>query len=130
MKPLTPPALLLATLALSTNFSVSVGVAELEGGWVVSLREKPPLGKPVTIGILVLEGRVLPLVEGLMAGRGEADIMGDLIPALIERGERVRAYLTEAFWYDVGSTERYEKLDPEEVDRRLGFLFEEAVGVP
>jgi NDP-sugar pyrophosphorylase family protein len=43
--------------------------------------------------------------------------MGDLIHFLIDEGERVEAYQTDAFWYDVGSTEKYEKLDNGLVDR-------------
>jgi NDP-sugar pyrophosphorylase family protein len=42
---------------------------------------------------------------------------GDLIHFLIDEGERVEAYQTDAFWYDVGSTEKYEKLDNGLVDR-------------
>jgi len=37
--------------------------------------------------------------------------MGDLIPFLTEGGSGVDAYFTDAFWYDVGSTEKYEKID-------------------
>ncbi len=115
-----------ATLALSTKYHVDVGVAEVEGDVVVELREKPPLGRPVTIGILALEGDRLPLVREILDKKGVADIMGDLIPLLIERGEVVAAYLTDAFWYDVGSTEKYERLNHEKVDELLGFLFEDS----
>jgi len=38
-------------------------------------------------------------------------LMGDLLPQLIRNGRLVHGYVTDAFWYDVGSTERYEKLD-------------------
>ena len=56
-------------------------------------------------------------MEELSAGRDNLDIMGDLIHFLIDEGERVEAYQTDAFWYDVGSTEKYEKLDNGLVDR-------------
>ena len=112
-----------ATIALSTRYTVSVGVAEVKNGRIVRLVEKPPLSKPVVIGVLVLKTAALDILGEMVADRGEADIMGDLIPLLIERGHRVEAYLTDAFWYDVGSTERYEKLDPKTVDEKLGFLY-------
>jgi len=112
-----------ATLALSLKYYVSVGIVEVEGDVVTSVREKPPLGKPVTIGVLALEASRLRLVEEILDKKGSADIMGDLIPLLIERGETVAAYMTDAFWYDIGSTEKYEKLDAREVDEVLGFLF-------
>ena len=38
-------------------------------------------------------------------------VMAHLIPRLIEKGKLVHAYTTDAFWYDVGSTERHKKLD-------------------
>lgn len=112
-----------ATLALSKNYRVSVGVVELRGGDVVRIEEKPPLGKPVTIGILVLRGGLLDYLGEIVEAKGEADIMGDLIPLLLSRSLRVSGYLTDAFWYDVGSTEKYEKLDPDEIDRIFSFLF-------
>jgi len=112
-----------ATLALSKNYRVSVGVVELRDGEVVKIEEKPPLGKPVTIGILALKGGALEYLGEIVEEKGQADIMGDLIPLLLKRGLRVGGYLTDAFWYDVGSTEKYEKLDPQEIDRIFSFLF-------
>ncbi len=112
-----------ATLALSENYTVSVGVAELRGSRIVKLVEKPPLGKPAVMGILALKTDVVGLVEELLDYGGQTDIMRDLVPLLIRRGLRVEAYVTEAFWYDVGSTERYEKLDQREVDELLAFVF-------
>ncbi|MEM0042406.1 MAG: nucleotidyltransferase family protein [Thermofilaceae archaeon] len=111
-----------ATLALSTNYTVSVGVAEVAGTKIVSLREKPPLGKPVVIGVLAVKTEVLKILEELAKPLQELDLMQHFIPQLIERGYHVEGYLTDAFWYDVGSTERYEKLDPHVVDEVLGFL--------
>lgn len=113
-----------ATLALSTNYTVSVGVAKVEGSRIVELSEKPPLGKPVVIGVLVLKTDVIGYLKNFIDEKGEADIMRDLIPTLIKLGYRVEGYLSEAFWYDVGSTERYEKLDPQVVDEVLGFLIQ------
>ncbi len=112
-----------ATIALSQSYMVSVGVAEVRGGRVVRLQEKPPLGKPVVIGILALKTRCVEMVSEIAEKKGKADIMGDLIPLMLERGLRVEAYVTDAFWYDVGSIERYEKLDPKLVDEITAFLF-------
>ena len=111
-----------ATLALSKNYRVSVGVVELRDGQVVKIEEKPPLGKPVTIGILIVRKSALQYLGDIVESRGEADIMGDFIPYLIDKGFKVGGYLTDAFWYDVGSTEKYEKLDPDEVDSIFSFI--------
>jgi mannose-1-phosphate guanylyltransferase len=49
--------------------------------------------------------------------------MKDVIQNLVDRGEKVSGYLTSAFWYDVGSIERYEKLNNVRVKEALDFLF-------
>jgi mannose-1-phosphate guanylyltransferase len=106
-----------STLAVVNGFEVPVGVAELDGrvikGWV----EKPKVDIYAGIGIVVLSPEALDALETLSAKRGSIDIMGDLIPELIARGKRVEAFLTDEFWYDVGSTEKYEKLDNKLIDR-------------
>ncbi|MCS6769747.1 MAG: nucleotidyltransferase family protein [Candidatus Caldarchaeum sp.] len=105
-----------ATLALAPRYQLPVGVAEVRDSRVVSMREKPFIDINVTIGLLALEARTLKLAER------SVDIMSDLIPFLIEKGEKVAAYVSEAFWYDVGSTEKYEKLTNEMVDSYLASL--------
>lgn len=40
-----------------------------------------------------------------------------IVPALIKSGRVVHSYAHNSFCYDVASTERYEKLDPEIVER-------------
>jgi len=112
-----------ATIALSKNYRVSVGVAEVQNSKVVGIKEKPVLDRYVVMGILVLNVENIPLVKKIIKEKGSADIMGDLIPALLQSGARVNAYLSSAFWYDVGSLEKYEKLHDDEVDRIFSFLF-------
>jgi mannose-1-phosphate guanylyltransferase len=77
------------------------------------MREKPFININVTIGLLILEAKALAYAENA------SDIMSDLIPRLIEKKEKVAAYVTEAFWYDVGSTEKYEKLTHDIVEKYL-----------
>lgn len=113
----------ISTLALSPNYRVAVGVAELDGEEVVRMVEKPPLGKPVTIGVVALRRKALDVLHEIAETKRDIDIMGDLIRVLIERRLRVGGYLTSAFWFDLGTTEAYEKLDPNEVDQRFSFLF-------
>lgn len=112
-----------ATLAVARRYRLPVGVVELRGNRVLSIREKPELELNVTIGVLALEARAL---QGLEPRPG--DIMGDLVPLLIARGERVLAYVTEAFWYDVGSVERYERLNSEVDFSALDALLHEGRG--
>jgi mannose-1-phosphate guanylyltransferase len=111
-----------ATLALSRGYQVRVGVAEVNGGDVTGWTEKPTLDLRVGTGILVLEASTLPALESLSRGHESLDLMSDLIPHLLDRGAVVHAYVTDAFWYDVGSTDRYEKLDNHMMDTCFGRL--------
>ena len=113
-----------ATVALAPDFQVNVGVAELEDGWITGFKEKPRLKTAVSIGVLVLDGSVLRDMEGLHTqGRFQSfDLMGDVVQHLVEKRDRVAAYVTDAFWYDVGSVERYERLSNDLLRDELGFL--------
>ncbi len=114
----------MATVALSSGFTVRVGVAELDDdGKIRYFEEKPKIDKPVSIAITVLEGEVLKEADKLASGKRELDLMGDVIPRLISYGRKVYGYITDAFWYDVGSTEAYEKLSPELIDKIFDFLY-------
>jgi len=100
-----------ATLAVTKGYEVSVGVAKIDGVTVVDWEEKPSLPLFAGIGIVVLSTRVIGELEKLVSEHENVDLMGNLIPFLLSRGEKVEAFLTDAFWYDVGSTEKYEKLE-------------------
>jgi len=114
------------TVALSSGFTVRVGVAELDNnGRIQRFYEKPKIERPVSMAIAALEGEVLKEMSSLAEKEAPLDFMGDVIPHLINSGRNVYGYLTDAFWYDVGSTESYEKLDPEIVDKTFAFLFNE-----
>jgi mannose-1-phosphate guanylyltransferase len=106
-----------STLALSSGFKTRVGVATLDGSSkVVGFVEKPVLEKPVTIGISVLKGEMLELMKQLKGDNIELDFMGEVLPYILKEEKVVYGYVTKAFWYDVLSTEAYEKLDQKLVD--------------
>jgi len=113
-----------ATVALASGFTVRVGLADLDKeSKVLGFEEKPKLKKPVSIGIMALEGEALKNIEGLFPKKRGVDLMGDVVPHLVRSGKPVYGYLSDAFWYDVGSTEAYEKLDHQFVEKSLAFLF-------
>jgi len=114
-----------ATVALASGFSVRVGLADVDdSGKIRGFVEKPTLEKPVSIGILVFKGETLEDMDQLKIDRRGLDLMGNVIPHLIRAGKPVYGYLTDAFWYDVGSTEAYEKLNPKLVDDIFSHLFQ------
>lgn len=107
-----------ATLALADRYQVPVGVAEVdEDGNVKRLEEKPWLPIKVTIGILALKTNTIP-EAGRELGKS-FDIMADMIPWMIRRGMRVKAYIHHGPWYDIGSMERYAKLSNDDIARLL-----------
>jgi len=113
------------TVALSLGFKVRVGLADLdEGGKVLGFTEKPTLEKPVSVGISILRGDVLEEMKRLKGEKYELDLMGEVFPHLLEVGKPVYGYVSKAFWYDVLSTEAYEKLDPQLVEE----TFKEILG--
>jgi mannose-1-phosphate guanylyltransferase len=113
-----------ATVALASGFAVRVGVAEVDDeGKIKGFVEKPTLEKPVSIGVLALDGKVLGLMSRLVRKEPDLDLMRDVVPYLIEMDKPVYGHLAKSFWYDVGSTEAYEKLDAKLVDDTMAFLF-------
>jgi len=109
----------IATLAVAPSYRVPVGVVKLEGDSIVEVEEKPCIDIKVGIGIMVLEEEAVELLGELHIPGRELDIMTHLFPEMVRRGMSVKAYLTKAFWYDVGSIEKYEKLDPRILEERL-----------
>jgi len=109
------------TLVLSKEYRVPVGIAQVEGDRVTSFSEKPILPLNVTVGGLVISKECLPLLQQVTA-TGGADIMTHFVPKVIANGMRVSPFYIEGFWYDVGTTEAYEKLDSELVETNLRFL--------
>ena len=112
-----------ATLALARGFQVPVGVAEVKEKRVTHWVEKPELDLLAGIGILALDAGVLEELRSLGRSLSDLDITRDFIPHLINKGYLVSAYITDAFWYDVGSTEKYEKLDNGVIEKHFRFIF-------
>ncbi|MEB3860459.1 MAG: nucleotidyltransferase family protein [Desulfurococcales archaeon] len=99
-----------ATVVVTERYQVPVGIARVdEQGYISELHEKPWLNVKATIGVMALQPSIL---DGLEDSLGTGfDIMGDLIPWMIAGEKRVKAYIYKGPWYDVGSLERYEKLE-------------------
>lgn len=113
-----------ATIALSSGFQVRVGLAELEeDSKIRAFIEKPKLEKPVSIGILVFEGSAFNETMNLLGKKRTVDLMGDIIPLLIRTSKPVYGFVSNAFWYDVGSIEAYEKLNQKKMKENMAFLF-------
>jgi mannose-1-phosphate guanylyltransferase len=114
----------LATIALAKGFGVNVGTADMKGLWIKKFVEKPILETPVSIGVLILNGQIITEMEKIYTKDKETfDLMGDVIQNLVEKNMKVSGYVTDAFWYDVGSIERFERISNDQINEALDFLF-------
>jgi NDP-mannose synthase len=82
---------------------IDLGVVESEGGLITNYREKPSLDYQVSMGIYVYEPRALDHLPG-----GTCQFP-DLVLRLLDAGERVAAFPSAAEWYDIGTTQEYER---------------------
>ena len=105
-----------ATLAVIKGYKVPVGVAKVHDKKVLEWAEKPEIDILAGIGVLAIEPDSLDILEKLFENTSSLDIMGGFVPELLRRKHLVMAYETNEFWYDVGSTEKYEKIDNGLVD--------------
>ena len=105
-----------ATLAVTKGYNVPVGVAKVRDKEVLEWVEKPKIDILAGIGVLAIEPDSLNLLMN-MNNSTPLDIMGGFVPGLIRNNHRVMAYETDEFWYDVGSTEKYEKIDNGLIDK-------------
>ncbi|MGZ4170630.1 MAG: sugar phosphate nucleotidyltransferase [Solirubrobacteraceae bacterium] len=105
----------------SKRVDIDLGVIENHGGLITNYREKPSLDYQVSMGIYVYEPRVL---DYLPAGPCQ---FPDLVLKLLTAGERVAAFPSDAEWYDIGTTQEYERA-MEALERRpWAFSLEDGV---
>ncbi len=82
---------------------IDLGVIDSEDGFITGYTEKPTLNYDVSMGIYVYEKRAVDL---LPAGPSQ---FPDLVHMLLDAGEKVAAYRTDAEWYDIGTLLEYER---------------------
>ena len=114
-----------ASLALSPGFRVRVGVAEQDpDGRILKFVEKPKLEKPVNTGLTLINKQALEQLIPLLEEKTEMDFYSTVIPYLINHQQRVFGFIDPTlWWYDIGSIERFEKLENATIEEKLGFLF-------
>jgi NDP-sugar pyrophosphorylase family protein len=81
----------------SKRVDIDLGVIESEDGLVTGYREKPSHSYDVSMGVYVYEPKAL---EHLPDGACQ---FPDLVERLLEAGEPVAAYRSDAEWYDIGT---------------------------
>ncbi len=93
-----------AALTIATRraqVATELGVIEHEGAVVVGYREKPVLEYTASMGVYLYEPRALAsLTNGPLQ-------FPELVLRLLERGERVLAYMTNASWRHIGTVQQH-----------------------
>lgn len=83
--------------------NIDLGVIESDDGIITGYREKPSLHYDVSMGIYVYEKAA---VDHLPDGPCQ---FPELVTRLIDAGERVAAYPSDANWFDIGTFAEYER---------------------
>jgi NDP-sugar pyrophosphorylase family protein len=99
----------IATIATTTrHIQVTLGVVQCQDGEepdrLTGFIEKPRLTYDVSMGIYCFSPKVLDHIE--------PDTyldLPDLVRRLVERGEQVRSWRSDAYWVDLGMREDYER---------------------
>lgn len=99
-----------AALTIATHrkrVDIDLGVIESSNGRVTGYVEKPTLDYAVSMGIYVYDARAL---EHLPEGPCQ---FPELVLRLLEAGEIVATFSSDADWYDIGTLEEYERASRE-----------------
>lgn len=112
----------IATIAISRNVPLEVGVVKLKRNRIVDFVEKPNIGLFANIAIYVLNQRIMEYITELKREKQSIDFAKDVFPLLIRRKEKLVGYLTNCYWNDIGNLGKYEKLDHEEISRIFSWV--------
>jgi NDP-sugar pyrophosphorylase family protein len=96
-----------AALTVATHgqrVDIDLGVIETEGDRIVGFREKPQLDYEVSMGIYAYDDRVLRHLPA----QGPCQFP-ELVERLLEAGESVTAFRSEAVWFDIGSFSEHQR---------------------
>ncbi len=103
-----------ATIALLKHkIPIQFGMADVKDGYITGFREKPVLEHLYNIAIYVFEPEIFDYI------RPKEDFAKDVFPRMLEKGEKINAYIFEGIWFDIGHLDEYERLNEEFETSRL-----------
>jgi mannose-1-phosphate guanylyltransferase len=104
-----------ATILLSKGWKIRVGTAEInDENSVTDFTEKPTLPLLVNTGISILEPTIFDYLRRFDPN-ASIDLSRDIFPRFVDE-RNIMAFTPEnCFWEDIGSIERYEKIDHDEL---------------
>lgn len=106
------------TIATHTKeVKIDLGVLEMNNGDFLDYIEKPTHSFQVSTGMYIFNKSVLDAIPA-----GEKMDMPELILTLHKAGKRVRCFVDDYYWLDIGRTEDYEKAMEIFEEKRKEFL--------
>jgi len=96
-----------AALTVATHakrVDIDLGVIEAEGDRIVGYREKPKLDYAVSMGVYAYNERALALLPAEGACQ-----FPELVQRLLEAGEEVASFRSEAEWFDIGTPDEHQR---------------------
>lgn len=90
------------------NVKIDFGVIKTESNEITKYTEKPTLDYSVSMGINVVDPKVLKHIK-----KGKKLDFPELIQLLIENKEKVMAYPSDDYWLDIGRHDDYERAQEE-----------------
>jgi glucose-1-phosphate adenylyltransferase len=105
-------ALTMATIRVPVNEASRFGVVDVRDDYTVSSFIEKPAMPPTNLanmGVYLFDTQVLnqALLEDHFSHDSSHDFGKDILPRLINRGERVLAYPYSGYWVDVGTIDSY-----------------------
>lgn len=101
----------MVSLALSTQYRLEVGLAEVDSGNLVTgFLEKTNLNRPVSTGTYLLEKTIFPYIAKFNPAQQEVDLPGDVFPLLLQERQPVYGFVRGYDWWDIGKLNDYETL--------------------
>ena len=95
----------IATIVLKKKkYPLEYGIVDIENGKVIGFKEKPILEKHVNTAIYVFSPRIFEFIKE------KEDFAKNVFPRLLEKKEKIYAYVMEEEWLDIGRIKDYEEL--------------------
>ena len=111
-----------STIALKKrDVQIDFGVVNIDNSNCIErYTEKPAIDYLVSMGVYIFEPEVLEYI-----GSGERLDFPDLVERLISSGKKVKGFVFDGYWLDIGRAEDYERANKEieTLGRILGFDF-------
>jgi mannose-1-phosphate guanylyltransferase len=102
-----------ATILTTKGWKIRVGTAEInQKNMVTKFVEKPTIPVHVNTGISILEPVVFEHLKEFDK-KTSIDLSKDIFPIFVKKNQMSAYVPADVFWEDIGSLERYEKLDHE-----------------